>query len=156
MRTLAPPPDLPTPVPATTRVSRSATTRAVRSIRRSRIERRSATVAIAMVVGLWLLVVFADALADASAQASRLTREQAVNAALEQRVAAGDVEIATVQSRAFLDFLSRGYRMGELPERSFALAPGAPPPPVITPLGHETVVVPPTTPLDDWLDLLLG
>ena len=57
-----------------------------------------------MVVGAWLFIVFANALADASAQSSRLERERAANAELQARVDAGSVEIAAIQGRTFLDF----------------------------------------------------
>ena len=46
--------------------------------------------------------------------------------------------------------------MGEPQERQFALAPGAPAPRVMRPLGEEVETEPVTSPLEDWLDLLLG
>jgi hypothetical protein len=128
----------------------------MRSMRRSRTERRSVLIAVGVVVGVWLILVFANALADASEQSARLAREQAVNDALQARVEAGAGEIATIQQRSFLDFLARGYSMGEREERTFALAAGAPPPPVMTPLGAGMAEPPAASTGGGWLDLFLG
>ena len=139
-----------------TPTSTASTARVVRSLRRSRLERRSAGIACAAVVGVWLLVVFAGALADASDQAARLAKEQAINDQLQARVAAGDAEIDAIAQRSFMDLLARGYGMGATAERPFSLAPGAPPPPVMVPLGRSTAQAPPTTPFEDWMRLLIG
>jgi hypothetical protein len=125
-------------------------------MRRARIERRTAFIAGGLVAGLWLLIVFAGALADASTQAARLRQERAVNAELQARVTAGTAEIRTIQLRGFQDFLARAYGMGETAEHPFALSPGAPPPPSMLPLGEDPVTAAVTTPLDDWLALLFG
>src|SRR5687767_14339604 len=105
--------------------------RVLRSVGRSRAERRTLLVAGVALLSVWLLVVFANALADASEQAARLARETQVNASLQARVAAGAVEIGTVSGSSFQDFLARSYGMGLQGERTFALAPDAPPPPVL-------------------------
>ncbi|MFN8623186.1 MAG: hypothetical protein U0869_20800 [Chloroflexota bacterium] len=134
----------------------AAATRLIRSMRRTRIERRTALIAGGAVAGLWLLVVFAGALADASTQAARLKQEQAVNAGLRAQVDAGSAEIQQIQARGFQDFLARAYGMGEPAERPYALQAGAPPPPSMVPLGEDPATTTTSTPLEDWLDLLLG
>ncbi len=143
-------------VPVASRSATVSTARVVRSIQRSRTERRTVFLVIGTVVSIWLLVVFANALADASEQAARLAQESAVNASLQARVDAGAVEIGTISGGGFQDFLARTYGIGAPGERRFDLAPGAPPPPVLTPLGHEVTTASATTPLEDWLDLLIG
>jgi hypothetical protein len=120
------------------------------------VERRSAFLIVGLVVAAWLLIVFANALADASEQNARLAREQAVNDALKERLVQGAAELELVQGRTFQDFLARGYGMGVPAEKPFARAPGAPPPAPMTPLGHADPVTAVTTPLEDWLDLLVG
>lgn len=146
----------PDPVPAPSRSAAATTDHVVRSLSRSRMERRTLYLIVGAVAGIWLFVVFANALADASAQNARLAAEQRVNATLEAQASAGAVEIATIQGQTFLDFLARSYGYGELAELSFALTPDAPPPPSMAPLGAGEVRTAATTPLEDWLDLLIG
>jgi hypothetical protein len=134
----------------------TSTARVVRSLQRSRFERRTLYLLIGAVLGIWLFVVFANALADASAANERLAREQGVNATLKARASAGAVEIETIGEQTFLEFLSRSYGMGEPDERPFALAPGAPAPPPMEPLGADDPTTAVTTPLEDWLELLVG
>lgn len=153
------PTDRTTPLEPTQTASRSAvasTARVVRSVQRSRLERRTVFLLVGGVVGIWLLFVFANALADASDQAARLTAERQVNASLQARVDAGAVEIGTIAGSAFQNFIARSFGRGVPGERSFALAPSAPPPPVMVPLGEDPVTAAMSTPLDDWLDLLVG
>ncbi len=149
-----PPPDPVTPVAS--RSAASSTSRVVGSLQRSRMERRTIYLLVGAVVGMWLFVVFANALADASAQNARLTAEQRVNASLEARATAGAIEIETIKSQTFLEFLARSYGVGELSELPFALTPGAPPPPSMVPLGQTEARTAATTPLEEWLDLLIG
>ncbi len=147
------------PASAPAAVSRSAsasTARVVRSLRRSRMERRTVYAIIGVILATWLFVVFANALADASDANARLAVEQRVNASLSAQAAAGAVEIERIRDETFLEFLSRSYGMGEPVEHPFALAPGAPAPAAMTPLGGGDSDSPATTPLDDWLDLLIG
>ena len=147
----------PDPAPsASSRSSATSTARVVRSLQRSRMERRTVYLLIGAVLGIWLFVVFANALADASTQSARLTAEQRVNASLAAQASAGAIEIDTIKGQTFLDFLARSYGMGESTELPFALAPGAPPPPAMVPLGARDVENAAPTPLDDWLDLLIG
>lgn len=153
-RTAPSDPDRPTPTSSRSAVT--STVRVVRSVRRSRLERRTLFLSAGSVVGIWLLVVFANALADASGQAALMAHEEAVNASLQARADAGAAEIVTVAGSAFQEFIARSYRMGAPGERAFALAPGAPPPPEMVPLGQDPVTASTSTPLEDWLDLLVG
>ena len=107
-------------------------------------------------LGLWLLAVFANALADASGQTAKLRQEEVVNASLEARAAAGAAEIERIVGSVFREFMARSYGWGLPVERPFALAAGAPPPPSMLPLGQEPVTATALSPLDDWFDLLVG
>jgi len=121
------------------------------------VDRRTLALVVALVVCAWLVVVFGQALASSNALAARQVHEQAVNDDLRARVAAGRAEITYMQTDPFLAFTSRAFGFGVPNERPFALADGAPPPPSITPLGGGSEASPPpTTPLEDWLRLLLG
>ena len=142
--------------PAPSRSATATSARFVRSMRRVRLERRTLLVMGAAVLGLWLLVVFANALADASEQTARLRQEETVNASLEARAAAGAAEIERIADSVFREFIARSYGWGLPAERLFALAPGAPPPPSMVPLGQAPVTATARSPLDDWLDLLVG
>jgi cell division protein FtsB len=103
-----------------------------------------------------LVAVFGRALADANALEQRHAREEATNATLRAEVAAGRAEIAFIQTDDFLTYEARSYGMGAPGEHAFALEPGAPDPRPITPLGSADEAPASTSPLDDWLKLLLG
>ncbi|MEA2621776.1 MAG: hypothetical protein QOH61_686 [Chloroflexota bacterium] len=120
------------------------------------LERRTVAVILGLLVTVWLVAVFGRALADANALSVSQARETAVNEALRAQVAAGRSEIAFIQTDAFLKFESRAFGMGLPREHAFALAPGAPQPPKITPLGTQDEAPPGTNPIDDWLKMLFG
>jgi hypothetical protein len=103
-----------------------------------------------------VLLVFARALSDASATTERAAMQRAENIQLEQRLAAGRREVELVKREEFVRLQARAYGFGEPGERAFALAPGAPSPRPITPLGAEPVGSRPAGPLDAWLELLFG
>ena len=134
----------------------ASTARVVRSLQRSRFERRTLYLIVGAVAGIWLFAVFANALADASSATTRLAAERQVNAGLKAQATAGAVEIETIGQQSFLEFLARSYGRGERAERPFALAPGAPAPPSMEPLGAADPTTAVTTPLEDWLELLVG
>jgi cell division protein FtsB len=121
-----------------------------------RFDRRSLALLMALLVCVWLVVIFGRALAEANSLTARLADEQAVNDQLRARVEAGRREIVLVQTAAFTDFEARLFGWGKPGERAFALEPGAPSPPAITPLGNESPTPPASRPLDDWLTLLFG
>jgi hypothetical protein len=110
----------------------------------------------AMLVCVWLVVIFGRALAEANSLTARLAQEQSVNEQLRARVEAGRREITLVQTAAFRDFEARLFGWGRPGERPFALEPGGPSPAPLTPLGNESAAPPASTPLDDWLTLLFG
>ena len=124
--------------------------------RRGRVDGRTAGLIVLLLVSIWLVAVFGRALAEANTLAERQAQEQQINDQLRARVNAGRAEISYIQTAPFLHFESRAYGMGGPGEHAFALATDAPPPPSLTPLGGDPTPSVPSTPLDDWIALLLG
>lgn len=104
----------------------------------------------------WLVLVFGRAISQSNAVGVEAATLRAQDAALAQQVADRESELAVIQSPAFLALEARAYGYGGPREQVFALQPGAPPPPSITPLGDAPSPPPPPSPLDAWLRLLLG
>ncbi len=120
------------------------------------LDRRTIALAAATLVVVWLVLVFGRAVS----QVHQATGEAAVlrsqDAAMTTQVQARQAELAVIQSPAFLALEARAYGYGTPSEQVFALQPGSPPPPAITPLGQEPAPPPPPTPLQAWLRLLFG
>ena len=119
-------------------------------------DRRALLLLILVVAVAWLVFVFGRAVADSKAATERADRARAENAALERRLDSRQVELATVQSPAFVTLQARTFGIGSSREQVFGLEPGAPPPPSIPMLGEEPAAAGQSSPLDDWLDLLFG
>jgi hypothetical protein len=142
----------------TERVTDSAapSRRRVSRARRLRPSRPYVLLPLALLVSIWLVLVFGRTLTDLNAATERAAAVGAESAALEARLEAGRREVELVRSDAFMAMQARTYGMGLPGERAFALAPGAPPAPSITPLGAATAPASPSTPLESWLGLLFG
>ena len=93
-----------------------------------------AVAVIGLVAGL--VVLFAGPLGEGSAAHRRAVAEQAVNDELRARIAAGEREIALLDDRTFLDQLARSWMLAGERERGFSLAPGAPAPIDVIPVGE--------------------
>jgi cell division protein FtsB len=115
-----------------------------------------AVLAVGLILAIWFIVSFAHTMADLSAATARAAAVRADNAGLTQRLAAAQKESALLQSDAYLRFAARSFGMGGPGERAFGLAPGAPAPQPMVPLGDSVATPKPATPLDDWLTLLFG
>ena len=111
---------------------------------------------IGLVVAFWFVVAFGRTMADLSAATARTAAVRADTAALTQRLAEAQKESALLQSDAYLRFAARSFGMGREGERAFGLAPGAPPPAPMVPLGESVAAPASTTPLENWLSLLFG
>lgn len=120
------------------------------------LDRRSVALVAAALVTAWLVLVFGRAISQSNAVGAEAATLRAQDAALAQQVADRESELAVIQSPAFLALEARAYGYGGPREQVFALQPGAPPPPSITPLGDAPSPPPPPSPLDAWLRLLLG
>jgi cell division protein FtsB len=116
---------------------------------------------VAFVVGalvvLWIVLVFARAVAASSAAHARADALRAQNVALEERYVSEQRELAVLQGDAFVKLQARAYGMGTAGERIFSLQAGAPSPKPIPLLGQATSDASPrAAPLDAWLTLLFG
>ncbi len=120
------------------------------------LDRRSVALVAAALMTAWLVLVFGRAISQSNAVGVEAATLRAQDAALAQQVADRESELAVIQSPAFLALEARAYGYGGPREQVFALQPGAPPPPSITPLGDAPSPPPPPSPLDAWLRLLLG
>ena len=120
------------------------------------LTRRHLYLGMAALAVVWIVLVIAGAVAESSATSEQALALRLENAQLAVRLEAARRERALVRSGAFLRLEARAYGMGSSGERAFALQPGAPPPPRITPLGADPREGEPTSPLEDWLELLFG
>jgi hypothetical protein len=120
------------------------------------LTRRHVGFAAGTLVVLWLFLTFAQGVARSTAATDQVAQMRAANAALADELDAGQRELSLVRGRAFARLEARAHGMGRPGERVFSLAEGAPPPPAITPLGANPAAELSTTPLEDWLAVLLG
>jgi hypothetical protein len=123
------------------------------------ISRRRIGWLLGLAITVWVVVVFARQVGDASAAQANADQIRKQNAVLADQVAALGREEAFIQQAPFVLFQARGYQLGTSRERPFALAPDAPPLPSDAP-GSAAVRVgasaQPQSPLDSWLSLLFG
>lgn len=113
-------------------------------------------VALMVIVAIWVVFMFGRALTQLNEATQRAAVVQNETVALQGRLEQAQRELELVQTDAFLSLQARGYGLGEPGERAFGLAPGAPAPPQIVPLGGETAATTGRTPLEAWLRLLFG
>jgi cell division protein FtsB len=117
----------------------------------------AAAVAVAVA---WVLFSFAGQVSEAASAAERTDRLRAENAALAEDIRELEMESDIVAGQAWVAQQARAYQLGGRDERAFRLAPGAPTLPPDAPgsttvrLGAERARQ--LSPLEAWLDLLLG
>jgi hypothetical protein len=90
---------------------------------------------------------------------TRLAQLRDETAALQARADALTAERVLLDDAAFLELVARGYSLGSAVERPFVLAADAAPLPEDAPgsgARRFTSEAPTRSPLDAWLDLLLG
>jgi hypothetical protein len=113
----------------------------------------------AAAVAVWVLLLFARQVGDASAAQARADEIRRENAALAARVEALAAERELVQQPSYVALEARGYGLGSTRERPFVLAAGAPSLPPDAP-GSATLRVgraeASVTPLESWLEILFG
>jgi cell division protein FtsB len=124
--------------------------------RRVLVERRAAIFALCVFVAGWLAFIFAGTLAranelEAQAAAARVRKQE-----LSDRVAAGAAEIEYIQSDAYREIAARALGLGSPEEVPFRLPPDAPSPAPVAMLGSSADDVAESSPLEEWLQLLLG
>ncbi len=111
------------------------------------------------VLSVWIVVLFARQVGDASAATGRADKIRESNVALATDVEARRRELELIQKQTFIVEQARAYQLGRPRERPFTLAPDAPPLGEDAPgsaslrLGARDAT---TSPLDSWLSLLFG
>ena len=118
------------------------------------VTRRLLAVGGTLVAGVLAAAVLAGAMSDAVTSRAVAQEARAESALVAAQVEAGRTEIGFAATPAFLGFQARSFGYGRSSERAFALASGAPAPPVIQPLGASTRSAPTPDAVDSVLELL--
>jgi cell division protein FtsB len=123
------------------------------------ITRRRVGFVASALVGLWIVVVFARQVGDATTAANRATQLAADNAALAAEVESLQGEVDAITKPAHVSLAARAYQLGAPKEIAFTLDPSVPSPGDGAP-GSASVRLGATpdrqTPLESWLSLLFG
>jgi cell division protein FtsB len=123
------------------------------------ISRRRIGTALGVVMAVWIVIVFARQVGEASAATSRAEALATANVELERRVVELEQELDLITRPEYVTQQARGEGFGAGREVPFVLADDAPPLPADAPgsasvrLGAEVAR---RTPLEVWLDLLFG
>jgi cell division protein FtsB len=108
---------------------------------------------------IWIVLVFARQVGDASAKSSEVDQRRAENASLQTEIAALQQELVLIQKQAYISQQAHAYRLGDERDRPFTLSPDAPPLSAISP-GSAAVrlgaVRQTRSPLESWLSILFG
>ena len=123
------------------------------------ISRRHVGWLAAGLISLWIVVIFARQVGEASEAATRATQLSADNAALAAEVQALEREVAFIVRPEYVAQQARAYRFGAAREIPFTLDPSVPAPVDGAP-GSASVRLGARddrrTPLESWLSLLFG
>ena len=123
------------------------------------ITRRHVGWVAAGLLSVWIVVIFARQVGEASAAANRATQLATDNAALAAEVQALEHEVAFIVRPEYVSQQARAYRFGAAKEIPFTLDPSVPAPVDGAP-GSASVRLGARdtrqTPLESWLSLLFG
>jgi cell division protein FtsB len=123
------------------------------------ITRRRVGWVAAGLVSVWIVLVFARQVGDATAAASRAAQLAADNAALAAEVHALQGEVELIIKPQYVAIAARGHQLGAAREIPFSLDPSVPAPVDGAP-GSASVrlgaQVAQQSPLESWLSLLFG
>jgi len=123
------------------------------------LTRRRLAGIIGALIAVWIVVVFARQVGDASAATARVEQMTADNAALATDVSAMAREVQIIQRQSFIEQQARAHGLGQPKEIAFTLAPDSPPLADDAPgsasvrLGARASQM---SPLERWLTLLFG
>jgi cell division protein FtsB len=122
------------------------------------ITRRRLALLTACFVTIWIVVVFARQVGDATIATARAATMQAANEQLAAHVVALEQELELIQQPRFIAQQARGYRLGAPDEIPFSLVSAAPLPPDAPGSAAVRLGAPeePMTPIESWLSLLFG
>jgi hypothetical protein len=121
--------------------------------------RRQVALILGALVAVWIVVLFARQIGDASAATTRAEELAAANELLRADIEASRRELLLIQRHDYVLLQARGYGLGKGREIPFSLAADAPPLPSDAPgsaavrVGADTT---PSTPFDRWMELLFG
>ena len=110
-------------------------------------------------VAVWIVILFARQVGQASEATARLRDLKAGNVARAAQVVSLQHELVFIQRQEYILEAARAYGLGDSHEIPFSLKPGTPPPAADAPgsaslrLGASDVSV---SPLESWLSLLFG
>ena len=123
------------------------------------ITRRRVGFVASTLVGVWIILVFARQVGDATTAANRATQLAADNAALAAEVESLQAEVDAITKPAHVSLAARAYQLGAPKEIAFTLDPSVPAPLDGAP-GSASVRLGAAsdrqTPLESWLSLLFG
>ncbi|HET7473480.1 MAG TPA: hypothetical protein VFJ71_10170 [Candidatus Limnocylindrales bacterium] len=123
------------------------------------ITRRRVGFVASAVVGIWIVLVFARQVGDASTAANRATQLAADNRALAAEVDSLQAEVDAITKPAHVSLAARAYQLGNPKEIAFTLDPSIAAPVDGAP-GSASVRLGASadrqTPLESWLSLLFG
>jgi hypothetical protein len=123
------------------------------------LTRRRLAAILGTLLTIWIVVVFARQVGDASTATARAQQMALDNVALAADVAGYERELGEIQQARFYEQQARAYRVGTTKEIAFTLAADAPPLPEDAPGSASVRLGAPTThvtPLERWLTLLFG
>jgi cell division protein FtsB len=126
-------------------------------LQRGPFERRSAaSLVFGLFVALALILIFGGTLTRSTDIEAEAETARAEVAELQARFEAGDEEVKFLETDAFVEQFARSIGMGLRGEKPFALAPDAPSPEPIIPLGSEARSGVAKAPFEAWMELLFG
>ena len=122
------------------------------------LTRRRMAILLGVLLGAWIVFVFARQVSEAAAATSRAEAMVVSNDQRAGQVAALERELERIGDRRFVLQQARGYGLGGEHEIAFSLAGGAPSLPPDAPGSASVRLGAPTSgsPLDHWLTLLFG
>lgn len=123
------------------------------------IGRRQLGLILGAVATVWIVVLFAHQIGDASAASTRAEDLAAANDTLRTDIEGYRRELALIQRQEYILIEARGYGLGKGREIPFSLAQGAPSLPPDAP-GSAALRVgagaEQATPFERWMELLFG
>jgi hypothetical protein len=119
------------------------------------IGRRALGALVALLLLLAIVVTFSGTLTRSTDVEARAQQARALVAETRERLAAGEKELAFVQTDDFIRWQAAAIGFGEKGWQPFALE-DAPPPARITPIGPQDPSADAQAPFDAWMELLFG
>jgi hypothetical protein len=123
------------------------------------IGRRQLALILGAVATVWIVVLFARQIGDASAASTRAEDLVVANETLRDDIEGYRRELALIQRQEYILIQARGYGLGKGREVSFSLGPDAAPLPPDAPGSAAVRVgadIEGATPFDRWMELLFG